>query len=195
MCIVLSVANSVFELTEFASDRIGWLNRRVDQDTFTQCKVRMIVILSMSLAYLFAHIVMCLLRRRKVVARIVSSLCFAALFGAVTLWALFHPSQFPHLWQWSFQSNGIYAVDITILLLSVHILFAATSAYNISGFKNTRCVTQEQAELVETAIFGTIPLFLIIATSTMCREELIVILTVSFGQVTVLLAPIFTEYV
>lgn len=200
ICIVLSVANIIFQLSVFFWYDWFWRAHALPEiwmgpNTPTHYKTRMIVILFILLAYLLAHIILCLGWRRKVISRIASSLCFGTLFGVISVWALLHPSHFPHFCKSSFDTNGIVAVDIANLLLSMHILFAATSAYNISAFKNSCCVTQEQAKFIETGILGTIPHFLIIRTSNMCHEEILIILMVSFGHITVLLAPILIEYV
>lgn len=199
VCVVWSGVNLILELTTFVRNS-WWVNdfmidSGISQSSVPQYKTLLIIILSVAFVYIFAHIILCLLCRGKLVIRIVSSLCFAVLSGAVTLWALFDSSHFPHLCRWSFQPNGVFAVDIATLSLSINILLAATSAYNIIGFKHTRCVTQEQTEFLETAIFGTIPQFLIIGTSTMCYGELTIILLVALGQISSLILPVLIEYI
>lgn len=167
----------------------------ISRATTTQYKICLVVILSTALVYLLVHTLLCVTRGQKMIERIISALLFAALSGVVILWALFHPSDFPHLYPLSIKPKQVIGVSVALFTLPIYIMFTAFSAYNLRSFKDTRCVTEDQVNFIETAIFGTIPQILIIATSTIRSDDLVVFLMVAVPQIAVLLAPVLVEYV
>lgn len=177
---------------DFTEDSL--VDEGLTQATVKQYNMGLTVIQLATVVYLFIHTIVSLLWRRKLIVRIVSTLCFAAIFGVVTLWTLFHPSHFPHICVESYATYGLFAVDLAIMAFALHILLTATSAFNLQGFKLTGSVTQEQAEFIETAILGTVPLILMISTSPICSRELTTLLIVGFPQIIVLLGPVLVEY-
>lgn len=148
------------------------------------------------LSYISMHTIVFLKCKQKYWSRILSAFFYLTISSLYIFYSIIaatlnpQESQYFDVGKFNFGGSTV----IAIFLFSVSIFNTAISGFNLTGYRESKKLIQEQLEFVETAIIGPVATVAVIVSSPFRFDDIMTVITVGFPQVAVLLFPILLEF-
>lgn len=148
-------------------------------------------------SYIVIHTIISFSFKHRLWSRIISASFFLTVLSTYIFYSIIsaltnreESQDFESLGPFQFGGPTVLA----IFLFSLSIFNTAISGINLMGYRESRKLTQEQVEFVETAIIGPVAIVAVIVSLSFLFGDRLSIVTVGFPQIAVLLFPVLLEY-